>query len=139
MSEEKPEGAITALNTVLDKALDKDNLDKLLKDWDRYNKIFDRVNETINKLDKIGLLPAIVRAVGKKYDIPDIEQPLHNPLNIIAQSPIHKLLFEEMNQIPEPQIKEMYNQALTQKLKAEAESGKMSKQKPKQKDEESTN
>lgn len=108
MSDEK----VTPLSQVLNAALTKDNLETLLKDWDRYNKIFDRVNETITKLDRIGILPAIIRGVGKKYDIADIDKPLNDSLMIQAASGIHKLFFSELNQVPEDIVKQMYQQAL---------------------------
>lgn len=107
MSDEK----VTPLSQVLNAALTKDNLETLLKDWDRYNKIFDRVNETITKLDRIGILPVIIRGVGKKYDI-DVDKPLNDPLAIQAASSIHKLFFSELNQVPEDIVKQMYQQAL---------------------------
>ena len=110
MLEEKKN--LTSLSQVIAQAATPENLDKLLKDWDKYNKIFDRVNETIEKLNRLGLIPAIVRGIGKKYEIADIDKPLSDPLAISAASPIHKLFFSELNNVPEEQIKEMFKNAM---------------------------
>jgi len=133
MTEEKE--SLTKLSDVVAKAATPENLDKLLKDWDKYNKIFDRVNDTIEKLNRLGLIPAIVRGIGKKYEIPDIDKPLSDPLAISAASPIHKLFFSELNNVPEEQIKEMFKQVMHATEEHERKQAKVSAQPEKTKKE----
>ena len=125
MPEEKKN--LTSLSQVVAQAATPENLDKLLKDWDKYNKIFDRVNETIEKLNRLGLIPAIVRGIGKKYEIADIDKPLSDPLAISATSVTHKLFFQELNAVSEAQIKEMFKQAMHATEEHERKQAKLSK------------
>jgi hypothetical protein len=74
------------------------------------------------RLNRIGVLPAILRIAGQKSGIENLDAPLpqQSPLNIDAKSPMHLLMFKELNNQPENVISQMFKTA----VKAE---GKQSK------------
>ena len=100
------------LNSLLKQSMTKENLDTLLKDWGKYNQIFDRVNETLTKLEKLGILPAIIRVAGKRAGIENIDAPLRNEMAVIAISPVHRSFFELCNQLQNNDIFQLMNLVL---------------------------
>lgn len=100
--------------------MDVDKVDGFLKTISKYEKIFDKVSAMFTKLDKMGVVPAIIRVAGNKANIPDIDKPLNNPLSIQATTGTHMMFFKELNAIPENVISEMYQQMLLAAAKAKA-------------------
>lgn len=87
-----------------------DSLTGMIKEAEQVLNVVDRV---VKIADRAGALPGLVRAIGKKYDV-DVETPLrtqHGEDGIVATSPFHKKVFEEMNTIPEKDLKKQFEDA----------------------------
>jgi hypothetical protein len=102
--------------------VDIDKVGNVLKEFEKYEKILDKVSGITMRLNRIGVLPAILRIAGQKSGIENLDAPLpqQSPLNIDAKSPMHLLMFKELNNQPENVISQMFKTA----VKAE---GKQSK------------
>ena len=92
--------------------IDADKVGSVLKEFEKYEKILDKVSGITMRLNRIGVLPAILRIAGQKRGIQNLDAPLPKPseLSIDAKSPVHLLMFKELNNQPEEVIKEMYKQ-----------------------------
>lgn len=104
-------------NTNLMKMLEDVNIDKLgntLKEIEKYEKLLDKISGLIMRLNRIGVLPAVLRIIGKKADVTNIEAPLPqiSPLSFEAASSTHLLLYKQLNEQPEQVIIEMLKQAI---------------------------
>lgn len=99
--------------------VDVDKMGNVLKELEKYEKIFDKVSGLITRLDKTGILPAILRIAGQKSGIENIDAPLpqKNPLSIDSNSPAHLMMFQELNKLSPEQIQGMYKQALEAEMK----------------------
>jgi hypothetical protein len=113
MSEELslPGGGETSLGSIL-QGMDIDKVDGMLNTLTKYEKMFDKVSGLITKLDKIGVIPAIIRVAGVKGGIPDLDKPLVDPLSVHATTGTHHVFFAELNKLPENIIADMYKQML---------------------------
>ncbi len=81
-----------------------DSLSGMLKEAEQVLNFADRV---IKVVDRAGALPGLVRALGKKYGV-DVETPLqtqHGEDGIIPISDFHKQVFNELNGVPEKDLK----------------------------------
>ena len=89
--------------------VDIDKVGSVLKEVEKYEKILDKVSGITMRLNRIGVLPAILRIAGQKSGIENIDAPLpqQNPLSIDAASPIHLLIFKSLNKQPENAIEDM--------------------------------
>ena len=94
--------------------VDVDKVGKALKEFEKYEKLLDKVSGITMRLNRIGVLPAILRIAGQKSGIKNIDAPLpqQNPLSIDAASPIHLMMFKELNKQPEETIGEMFKAAV---------------------------
>jgi hypothetical protein len=97
--------------------IDNVNIDKLsstLKEIEKYEKLIDKISGIITKLNNIGVIPAIVRIVGKKADVTNIDAPLPqiSPLSIEATSSTHLLLYKQLNEQSEENIANMFKNAV---------------------------
>ena len=63
----------------------------------------------MEKLDKMGILPAAIRAAGAKSGVPDIDKPLRDPLGLSATSPSHFQFYKFVNKIPSDKVDEMFD------------------------------
>jgi hypothetical protein len=110
MSEEAE--APNLLNMLKD--VDVDKVGSVLKEFEKYEKILDKVSGITMRLNRIGVLPAVLRIAGQKSGITNLDAPLpqQNPLSIDAKSPIHLLMFKELNNQPEEVISEMFKSAV---------------------------
>ena len=110
------------LKLLSDKQITKesvDNIGALLNEVDKYGSLIDKISSIIGKLDKSGVLPAILRVVGAKTGA-DLDKPLpQNALNVEARSPSHALLFKKMNELSDNQIENMLTDGIRQQLKTE--------------------
>jgi hypothetical protein len=94
--------------------VDVDKVGKVLKEVEKYEKILDKVSGITMRLNRIGVLPAVIRVLGQKSGIENLDAPLpqQNPLSIDAKSPMHLLMFKELNTQPEEVISEMFKMAV---------------------------
>jgi hypothetical protein len=92
--------------------MDIDKVDGMLNTLTKYEKIFDKVSGLVTKLDKMGVIPAVIRVAGVKANIPDLDKPLVDPLSVHATTGTHHVFFAELNKLPENIIADMYKQML---------------------------
>ena len=94
--------------------IDVDKVGSVLKEFEKYEKILDKVSGITMRLNRIGVLPAVLRIAGQKSGIKDLDAPLpqQSPLSIDAASPMHLLMFKELNVQPEAVISELYKNAV---------------------------
>ena len=94
--------------------MDVDKVGSVLKEFEKYEKILDKVSGITMRLNRIGVLPAILRIAGQKSGIKDLDAPLprQSPLSIDAASPTHLLMFKELNAQSEEVITEVYKNAI---------------------------
>ena len=116
MEEPKAANLLDMMNNV-----DVDKVGSVLKEFEKYEKILDKVSGITMRLNRIGVLPAILRIAGQKSGIENIDAPLpqQSPLNIDAASPMHLLMFKELNAQPEKVITELYKNAVLAGAKPE--------------------
>jgi hypothetical protein len=99
--------------------MDIDKVDGMLSTLTKYEKMFDKVSGLVTKLDKMGVIPAIIRVAGVKGNIPDLDKPLVDPLSVHAASGTHHVFYAELNKLPENIIADMYKQMLLMSTQAE--------------------
>jgi hypothetical protein len=94
--------------------MDVDKVGSVLKEFEKYEKILDKVSGITMRLNRIGVLPAILRIAGQKSGIENLDAPLpkQSPLSIDAKSPMHLLMFKELNNQPEEVISGMFKSAV---------------------------
>ena len=94
--------------------VDVDKVGNVLKEFEKYEKILDKVSGITMRLNRIGVLPAVLRIAGQKSGIQNIDAPLpqQSPLSIDAASAIHLMMFKELNTQPEAVISELYKNAV---------------------------
>ena len=100
------------------KNIEVNDLDSFLATLSKYERLLDKVMSIYNRLDRSGVIPVILRIVGKKAEI-DIDKPISNPLNIVAKSAVHKAFFEMMNDLSEEDIKAIHEQIILSKAMME--------------------
>jgi len=93
------------------KNIEINDLDGLLSTLSKYERLLDKFISIYNRLDRSGVIPVILRWVGKKTEI-DVDKPIVNPLNIVAKTATHRAFFEFLNDIEEKDIKELHKQIL---------------------------
>ena len=103
--------------------IDVDKVGSVLKEVEKYEKILDKVSGITMRLNRIGVLPAILRIAGQKSGVKNIDAPLpqQSPLNIEAASSIHLLMFKTLNKQPEEIISELYENAVLASAKLKKE------------------
>ena len=77
----------------------------LLSMFKELNTVLGEVRKTIKFLDDTGLKTVVVRAAGKKYGV-DVDKPLLSDNAIIPKSDLHKLTFNQLNNLPETELAE---------------------------------
>lgn len=70
------------------------------------NKVIGEGVKTIDLVKRTGLLPLLIRGIGKKLDI-DAESPLKSENTIIPKSDLHRAMLEQFNNLNEEQLKEV--------------------------------
>jgi len=93
------------------KNIEINDLDSFLATLSKYERLFDKFIGIYNRLDRSGVIPVVLRVIGKKAEI-DVDKPIVNPLSIVAKSATHRAFFEFLNDIPEKDIKELHKQIL---------------------------
>jgi hypothetical protein len=95
-----------SLDKLLAAAGDKsigDNAGSILEMLKETNKVLAEAQKTINFLKSTGVLPGIVRGIGKKYDV-DMETPLKGDMAVSAPSSNHKAVMENIAKMTEEQL-----------------------------------
>jgi len=93
------------------KNIEINDLDGILATISKYERLLDKFISIYNRLDRSGLIPVVLRVVGKKMDV-DVDKPIVNPLSIVAKSATHRAFYEFLNDIEEKDIKELHKQIL---------------------------
>ena len=95
--------------------VDVEKVGNVLNELSKYEKLLDKVSGIIMRLNRIGVLPAVMRIVGVKTGLGDeLNKPLPqvSPLSIEAKSPSHLLLFKELNKQTEDTVTEILKQSI---------------------------
>lgn len=71
------------------------------------NKIMTQVTTLMDKFEKMGLKPLLVRGAGAKLKI-DAESPLKSDNAIVPRTDVHKQLYEQLNGMDEKQLAEVF-------------------------------
>jgi len=93
------------------KNIEINDLDSFLATLSKYERLLDKFIGIYNRLDRSGVIPVVLRVIGKKAEI-DVDKPIVNPLNIVARSATHRAFFEFLNDFEEKDIKELHKQIL---------------------------
>ncbi len=93
------------------KNIEASDLDSFLATLSKYERLLDKFINIYNRLDRSGVIPVVLRIIGKKAEI-DVDKPISNPLNIVAKSATHRAFFEFLNDFSEQDIKELHKQIL---------------------------
>ncbi len=93
------------------KNIEASDLDSFLATLSKYERLLDKFIGIYNRLDRSGVIPVILRIVGKKAEI-DVDKPISNPLNIVAKSATHRAFFEFLNELDEHDVREIHKQIL---------------------------
>jgi hypothetical protein len=103
--------------------IDVDKVGNVLKEFEKYEKILDKVSGITMRLNRIGVLPAVLRIAGQKSGVQNLDAPLpqQSPLNIEAASSIHLLMYKTLNQQSEAVISELYENAVLASAKLKKE------------------
>ena len=106
--------------------VDVDKVGNALKEFEKYEKLLDKVSGITMRLNRIGVLPAILRIAGQKSGIQNLDAPLPtvSELQIIANSPMHLMMFKELNKQSEEIIGEMFKVAVVEGAKGERRKAK---------------
>ncbi len=93
------------------KNIEVSDLDSFLATLSKYERLLDKFIGIYNRLDRSGVIPVVLRIIGKKAEI-EVDKPISNPLNIVAKSATHRAFFEFLNDLNEQDIKELHKQIL---------------------------
>ena len=93
------------------KNIEVNDLDSFLATLSKYERLLDKFIGIYNRLDRSGVIPVVLRVIGKKAEI-DVDKPIVNPLSIVAKSATHRAFYEFLNDIEEKDIKELHKQIL---------------------------
>lgn len=109
MTENEDVNLLEMLNNV-----DVDKVGNVLKEFEKYEKILDKASGIMMRLNRIGVLPAMLRIAGQKSGIANIDAPLpkQSELTIEAKSPVHLMMFKELNTQSETVISDMFKAAI---------------------------
>ena len=102
------------------KNIEMNDLDSFLATLSKYERLMDKFISIYNRLDRSGVIPVILRFVGKKAEI-DVDKPISNPLTVIAATATHKAFFEMMNELSEKDIRAIHEQILLSKAMMEVD------------------
>ena len=76
---------------------------------DMANKVMGQVTSLMDKFEKMGLKPLLVRGAGAKLNI-DAETPLKTDNTVIPRTDVHKQLYEQLNNMDEAQLAAMFGE-----------------------------
>ena len=93
------------------KNIEVNDLDSILATLSKYERLLDKFIGIYNRLDRSGVIPVILRVIGKRAQI-DVDKPIVNPLSIVAKSATHRAFFEFLNDLDEKDVSELHKQIL---------------------------
>ncbi len=93
------------------KNIEASDLDSFLATLAKYERLLDKFIGIYNRLDRSGVIPVILRVVGKRAQI-DVDKPIVNPLSIVARTATHRAFFEFLNDLDERDVREIHKQIL---------------------------
>ena len=93
------------------KNIEINDLDSFLATLSKYERLLDKFIGIYNRLDRSGVIPVVLRVIGKKAEI-EVDKPIVNPLSIVAKSATHRAFFEFLNELNEKDIRELHKQIL---------------------------
>ena len=93
------------------KNIEVNDLDNILATLSKYERLLDKFIGIYNRLDRSGVIPVILRVIGKRAQI-DVDKPIVNSLSIIAKSATHRAFFEFLNDLDEKDVRELHKQIL---------------------------
>ncbi|RLF97020.1 hypothetical protein DRN58_09275 [Thermococci archaeon] len=100
------------------KNIEISDLDSFLATLSKYERLMDKFISIYNRLDRSGVIPVVLRIIGKKAEV-DVDKPINNPLIVIASSATHKAFFEMMNDLNEKDVRAIHEQILLSKAMME--------------------
>jgi len=106
--------SILGLINEASKSMDINDLDSFLATLSKYERLLDKFMAIYSRLDRSGVIPVILRVIGKKAEI-DVDKPITNPLNVVAKTATHKALFEMLNEVGEADIRAIHEQIVLAK------------------------
>jgi uncharacterized membrane-anchored protein len=80
---------------------------------DTANKVLGQVTMLMDKFEKMGLKPLLVRGMGAKLGV-DAEKPLATDNVVVPRTETHKELYDQLNNMGEEQLRELFNNGGTQ-------------------------
>ncbi len=95
-----------SLDKLLAAAGDKkvgENASSILEMLKETNKVLTELQKTVDFFRRIGVLPGVVRALGKKWEI-DMETPLKNEMSVAAPTNNHKAVMENISKLSDAQL-----------------------------------
>lgn len=97
----------------LDKLLETANSEQIGKNADSFSSMFDEALKVMNKIDSIlevldkrGLVEIGKRYAIKKYELQNVPDLKPDKAGVIPNSETHKTAFEQLNNVPEHELKE---------------------------------
>lgn len=93
---------------VLDSENTKENAISLTDMLDMANKFLGQTQSIMDKLERMGLKPLLVRGAGKKLGV-DAETPLKTDNMFEPATDVHRNLYENLNRMSEAQLAEMFD------------------------------
>ena len=82
----------------------KQNSDSLMGLMGEVNRVLGEAEKSLATLERMHVLPAIIRMAGKKYDV-DVETPLNASSNgVEPASDYHRTVYEKMNSMTPEEI-----------------------------------
>jgi len=106
--------SILGLINEASKNMDVNDLDSFLATLSKYERLLDKFMAIYSRLDRSGVIPVVLRVIGKKADI-EVDKPITNPLNVVAKTATHKALFEMLNEVGEADIRAIHEQIILAK------------------------
>lgn len=92
----------------------------ILAEIEKYSAIIDKISGFLTRLNRIGVLPAVIRIYAAKTGVSgDINAPLQHPLSVTAASSTHKFLFDNLNEQAEEVIKAFLQQGMKEQPQAQ--------------------
>ncbi len=106
-----PEIPFDKLIEAVEKPEVSDNAINVMAMLQEANRLLGQVEQMVTKLKNMGIFPAIVRFIGKKYGI-DVETPLKTEIEqaIVPKSEKHRLVLMSLNELNEVEIEQVIEQ-----------------------------
>ena len=98
---------LNRLADVLESDKSADAMESIMSILRSANQFMSQIELLMDKAEKMGLKPLLVRGAGQKFGI-DAESPLVTDNVVVPVTEQHKLLFEELNSLSVDDLKTMF-------------------------------